>query len=37
LASANPGCTLQISAILEERGHPLLAAHPIEILDAALR
>jgi glycolate oxidase iron-sulfur subunit len=37
LASANPGCTLQISAILEERGRPLLAAHPIEILDAALR
>ena len=36
LASANPGCTLQIGAILEERGRPLLAAHPIEILDAAL-
>jgi len=36
LASANPGCTLQIGAILQERGRPLLAAHPIEILDAAL-
>lgn len=36
LASANPGCTLQIGAILAERGRPLLAAHPIEILDAAL-
>ncbi len=37
LASANPGCTLQIRSILEVRGHKLLAAHPIEILDAALR
>jgi glycolate oxidase iron-sulfur subunit len=36
LASANPGCTLQIRAIMAERGQPLLAAHPIEILDAAL-
>ncbi|MDQ2908491.1 MAG: (Fe-S)-binding protein [Candidatus Eremiobacteraeota bacterium] len=36
LASANPGCTLQIGALLAERGRPLLAAHPIEILDAAL-
>ena len=37
LASANPGCTLQIRSILAERGQTLLAAHPIEILDAALR
>lgn len=37
LASANPGCTLQIRSILAERGRSLLAAHPIEILDAALR
>ncbi|MBD5656431.1 MAG: (Fe-S)-binding protein, partial [Candidatus Eremiobacteraeota bacterium] len=36
LASANPGCTLQIGSILEERGRRLLSAHPIEILDAAL-
>ena len=36
LASANPGCTLQIGSILEQRGRRLLSAHPIEILDAAL-
>ena len=36
LASANPGCTLQIASILAERGKTILAAHPIEILDAAL-
>jgi glycolate oxidase iron-sulfur subunit len=33
LASANPGCTLQIQKILRERGQRLPAAHPIEILD----
>ncbi len=37
LASANPGCTLQIQKILRERGIGLRAAHPIEILDASLR
>lgn len=36
LASANPGCTLQIASILSKRGRSVLAAHPIEILDAAL-
>ena len=36
LASANPGCTLQIQSYAAERGRALLAAHPIEILDAAL-
>jgi glycolate oxidase iron-sulfur subunit len=36
LASANPGCTLQIQAILRERGAHLRAAHPIEILDASI-
>ncbi len=36
LASANPGCTLQITSLLAKRGTNLLAAHPIEILDAAL-
>jgi glycolate oxidase iron-sulfur subunit len=36
LASANPGCTLQIGSILRERGISLRAAHPIEILDAAI-
>jgi len=37
LASANPGCTLQIAKILRQRGKSLPAAHPIEILDASLR
>jgi glycolate oxidase iron-sulfur subunit len=36
LASGNPGCTLQIQSILRERGLTLLAAHPIEILDASI-
>jgi glycolate dehydrogenase iron-sulfur subunit len=36
LASANPGCTLQIQKILRERGQKLRAAHPIEILDASI-
>ena len=37
LASANPGCTIQIQSILRERGAELRAAHPIELLDAAIR
>ena len=36
LASANPGCTLQIGSLLAERGVRLATAHPIEILDAAI-
>jgi glycolate oxidase iron-sulfur subunit len=36
LASANPGCTLQIQSILRQRGATLPAAHPIEILDASI-
>jgi glycolate oxidase iron-sulfur subunit len=36
LASANPGCTLQIQKLLRERGLTLRAAHPVEILDASL-
>lgn len=36
LASANPGCTLQIQSILRQRGTTLAAAHPIEILDASI-
>jgi glycolate oxidase iron-sulfur subunit len=36
LASANPGCTLQIQKILRERGKAMPAAHPIEILDASI-
>jgi glycolate oxidase iron-sulfur subunit len=37
LASANPGCTIQIQSIMRERGASLPAAHPIELLDAAIR
>jgi glycolate oxidase iron-sulfur subunit len=36
VASANPGCTLQMQAIARERGKTLRAAHPIELLDAAI-
>jgi glycolate oxidase iron-sulfur subunit len=36
LASANPGCTLQIDKFLRARGQALPAAHPIEILDASI-
>ncbi len=36
LVSANPGCTLQIRSILAKAGVDLPAAHPVEILDAAL-
>ena len=35
LASANPGCTLQIRRLLGERGATLPMAHPVEILDAS--
>ena len=35
LASANPGCTLQITRLLAERGAALPMAHPVEILDAS--
>lgn len=37
LASANPGCSLQIRRMLQERGADLPAEHPIEILDRSLR
>ena len=38
LASANPGCTLQIQKVLRDRGGKAIrAAHPIEILDASIR
>jgi glycolate dehydrogenase iron-sulfur subunit len=37
LASANPGCSLQIRRMLEERGASVEAAHPIEIIDRSIR
>ncbi len=36
VASANPGCTLQMQSILRKQGATLRAAHPIEILDASI-
>ncbi len=36
VASGNPGCTLQMQALLRERGIELKALHPIEILDASI-
>jgi glycolate oxidase iron-sulfur subunit len=36
LISANPGCTLQISAELAARGITLRTAHTAEILDASI-
>ena len=37
LASANPGCTMQIAAGLRELGSPIQVLHPIQILDRAYR
>jgi glycolate oxidase iron-sulfur subunit len=36
VASANPGCTLQMQSIARERGVEIDAAHPIELLDRAI-
>jgi glycolate oxidase iron-sulfur subunit len=36
VASANPGCTLQMQSLLRERGVALRALHPIEILDLSI-
>jgi glycolate oxidase iron-sulfur subunit len=37
LISANPGCTLQISAALASRGEAVATAHTAEVLDASIR
>ena len=37
IASANPGCTLQIAKHLELQGHQTSIYHPIELLDLAIR
>jgi glycolate oxidase iron-sulfur subunit len=37
LISGNPGCTLQISAALADRGEAVATAHTAEILDASIR
>jgi glycolate oxidase iron-sulfur subunit len=35
VASANPGCTMQIAAGLRNAGRPLEVVHPVELLDRA--
>jgi glycolate oxidase iron-sulfur subunit len=37
LASANPGCLVQLAASLARLGEPLPALHPIELVDASIR
>lgn len=36
VATANPGCTLQIIAAAEQMGHHWPVLHPVQILDAAI-
>ncbi|WGV28491.1 (Fe-S)-binding protein [Halotia branconii] len=37
IASANPGCTLQITKHLQLQGHKISVMHPMELLDYAIR
>jgi glycolate oxidase iron-sulfur subunit len=37
VATANPGCTLQMAAAARRRGRTLTIRHPIELLDASIR
>ncbi len=37
LASANPGCLVQLATTLRRLGQPLPALHPIELVDASIR
>jgi glycolate dehydrogenase iron-sulfur subunit len=37
VASANPGCTLQIESTARRLGHTLKVLHPVEILDMSVR
>lgn len=37
LASANPGCLVQIAQALGRAGQPLPALHPVELLDASVQ
>ena len=37
LASANPGCLVQVATALRRAGSPLPALHPIELVDASIR
>ena len=37
VATANPGCTLQIASTAAGLGRPLKVVHPIELIDASIR
>jgi glycolate oxidase iron-sulfur subunit len=37
LASANPGCLVQLATALRRAGRPLPALHPVELVDASIR
>jgi glycolate oxidase iron-sulfur subunit len=37
IASANPGCSLQISKYLAAQGQTVPVYHPIELLDLSIR
>ena len=37
IATANPGCTLQIAAAARRVGHDWPVFHPIELVDASIR
>jgi glycolate oxidase iron-sulfur subunit len=37
IATANPGCTLQIAAAGRRLGHEWLVVHPIELVDSSIR
>jgi glycolate oxidase iron-sulfur subunit len=37
VATANPGCTLQMAAAARRRGRTLTIRHPIELVDASIR
>ena len=37
VASANPGCLVQLATTLRRMGQPLPALHPIELVDASIR
>jgi len=37
IASANPGCSLQIKKHLQLQGKDVLLLHPVELLDYSIR
>ena len=36
VATGNPGCQLQLAALLNEQGHPLPVKHYMELLDESI-